>query len=427
MNEFIKRIFGSDLIKSSFYSAVATFVKIVTAFLMSKIIAIKLGPDGMGLIGQLTNFISIVLILCGGAITNGIVKYLAEYRASAPEKIAPLMSTSFKLTIILSVLVGAGLIIFSKYLSTFVLFSPSYAFVFIVFGVTIGLYGLNNLLLSIVNGYKEYKKFNIISINTSILSLIVSLFFIYRWQVNGALIALVVNQSVVFIATLFFLRKEKWLIRGNFAQSMSRQQINNLSRFALMALVSTATVPISQMYIRAHIIHHISLEAAGIWESVNRISNIYLMFVTTSLTTYYLPKLSELSNERDVRKEVLKVYKVLMPIVIVSCAAIYLFRMLIIKILFTGQFNEASELFLFQMIGDMLKIASWILGFQLVAKAKTKLYITVEVIFSFLFVVFSLVFINKYGLIGTTYAFALNYLLCLIFMIVVFRKMLFNR
>lgn len=426
MIDRIKRLSKTDLIKSSFYSAVATLVKVGTAFAMSKIIAIYLGPDGMGLIGQLTNFIAIAMVVAGGALGNGIVKYVAEYNMSRPDEMPALLSTAFKIVLLCGLVSGACMIIFPVFFSQLILLSTSYKVVFVIFGCTVLLYGLNNLLLSILNGYKAYRKFNIVNIITSVLGLLVSMLFIYYWRVEGALIALVINQSVVFIATLFLLRKEKWLVWSNFTLPINKVQAGKMVGFIMMALVTSACIPVSQMYVRSYMIQHLSLKDAGIWESVNRISNVYLLFVTTSLTTYYLPRLSEISEERELRSEIFKVYKVVMPIVIVCSAGIYLFRGLIIKLLFTGEFNDANSLFLFQMLGDTLKIASWLLAFQMVAKAMTKLYIITEILFSGLFVVFSVFFLKNFGLVGATYAFALNYFLYLILMVFMFKRLLFT-
>lgn len=44
------------------------------------------------------------------------------------------------------------------------------------------------------------------------------------------------------------------------------------------------------------------------------------------------------------------------------------------------------ELFKWQLIGDVIKIASWLLSYTLLAKAKTKYFVATEVIFSITFI-----------------------------------------
>ena len=100
---------------------------------------------------------------------------------------------------------------------------------------------------------------------------------------------------------------------------------------------------------------------------------------------------------------------------------------MIINILFTPKFQPMENLFLYQLIGDIFKIASWILSYLLIAKKMIKELILTEIIFNFLFVFFSYVFLNKFGLIGLPIAFALNYFLYLLCMIYIFRNILITK
>jgi|GEM_PF-5157095 len=50
----------------------------------------------------------------------------------------------------------------------------------------------------------------------------------------------------------------------------------------------------------------------------------------------------------------------------------------------------------------------------MLAKAMTRLYMVTEILFSALFVELSIVFVDAYGLVGVTYAFALNYSIYLV-------------
>ena len=173
---------------------------------------------------------------------------------------------------------------------------------------------------------------------------------------------------------------------------------------------------------RQHIGEIINWEAAGHWQAMWYISTMYLMVVTTALSTYYLPRLSEITNKVELRKELIGGYRIIMPIVIVMSFVIFLLKDLIIWLLFTEDFNSMRELFMWQLIGDVFKLAAWLLAYLMLAKAMTKTYILTEIIFSITFVLLSVFCVNQYGLIGMSYSFALNYLLYLIVMIMITKK-----
>ena len=168
------------------------------------------------------------------------------------------------------------------------------------------------------------------------------------------------------------------------------------------------------------------MDAAGYWEGMNRISGLYLMFVTTSFSVYYLPKLSELKSAVHLRIEIVKAYKIITPIIAASLLMIYLLKDLVINILFTKEFYPMKELFFWQMLGDFFKILSWILAFVMVAKSMTKIYVITEIAFSVFLVVLSMVFINYFGVVGATISYCLNYFLYFVVMIIIFKKLLFK-
>ncbi len=225
-----------------------------------------------------------------------------------------------------------------------------------------------------------------------------------------------------FFVTLGFVLKSSWFKLEYFRKGVDKESLIKLSKYSLMAITSALTVPMSHLIIRNYIGDNLSWDDAGYWQGIWYISTMYLMIVTTSLGVYYLPKLSEIQDNKELKKEIISGYKIIMPIVIILAFSIYLFRELAVHIAFSEKFLPMLELFKWQLIGDVIKIASWLLAYLMLAKAMTKIFIYTEIVFSILFVVLSIVFINYFGLVGVTYAFSLNYFLHLIVMIFIFRK-----
>ncbi len=414
-----------DLIKTSILTSLSTAVKIASAFVINKVIALYIGPSGLALTGQFVNFVSIVLGFSNGGTNSGIVKYVAEYRED-PEKRAKILSTSLAMSLLCSLVLTIFILAFHRSLALHLLKGTEYTSIFIIFGITLVIFSINSSLVSILNGYKEIRKFVALNITASIIGLIITSILVCLFKLYGSLLAIVVSQTLIFFVTIFFITRSEWFKLSNFTKGFDRASLLNLSKFSLMALVSTATVPTAQIIIRNYITEHISIDAAGYWQGVWKISEVYLLVVTTSLSVYYLPRLSELLGKEELRKEIFSGYKILLPVVLALAIMIYLFRELIVIILFTREFMPMADLFTFQLTGDVLKIASWLLSFLMVAKAMTKLYVITELCFISSFVIFSILFLNRFGLVGVTYAYALNYLLYLITMIYFFRDYIFT-
>ena len=408
------------LIKTSVLTGISTVIKLVSAFVINKVIAIYIGPSGLAIVGQLQNFTSIITTFSNGAISSGIVKYTAEYQDIEEKK--KIFSSSIVISLICSLIISIFLFGFSDYLSELILKDIQYSSVFIIFGATIFLFALNMVLISILNGQKEIKKYVLVNIAGSIFSLVFTSILIMQLNLMGALYAMVLNQSVIFFVTLAFVLKSSWFKLEYFKQGLDKESLSKLSKYSLMAIVSALTVPVSHLIIREYIGENLGWDSAGYWQGIWYISTMYLMLVTTTLGVYYLPKLSEIQDNKELRKEIFSGYKIIMPIVILASLIIFLLKEYVILIAFSKDFMPMMELFAWQLMGDVIKIASWLLAYLMLAKAMTKVFIYTEVLFSALFVVLSIYFINTFGLIGITYAFSLNYFLYLIVMIFIFRK-----
>lgn len=409
------------LIKTFILSAISTIIRVIAGFISIKIVAVYIGPSGLALMGQMQNFISMMSSVASAGVNSGIVKYTAEHYEDEEAK-QKIWSSALKISLVLIVPMAIVIIFLADFISMKLLNTTEYSSIFIVFAITVVFFVLNGLMTSILNGQKEIKKLTLLNIVGSLFGLAVTILLVTKYELYGALIAGIISQSIVFFVTLAFVLKSSWFKLSMFLGSMDIEYRNKLLKYSAMALVSVTMIPLSHMYVRDYIGTNIGWDEAGYWQAIWRISETYLMLITTTLSVYYLPKLSSIQDKGELRAELLYGYKIIMPIVIIIAFGIYLFRDLIISILFTKEFSPMAELFLYQLIGDVIKIAAWLLGYIMVAKAMTKIFIYTEIGFSVLFVLFSIYFIDTFGLIGITYAFSLNYFLYLVVMIFIFRN-----
>ena len=193
-----KKYAKADIIKVFSLTAVATIVKGLTGFISVKVIAVVIGSSGIAMLGQLTNFSSIVMTLATGGIGNGVVKYVAQYKEKSVI-IKIYLSTAFRVIIFSSAICSLVLIFFATFFSKVIFFNENYSYVFTLFGATIILYAFNSFFICIVNGYKQFKSYVAINIFDSLSGLIFSLILVMLFGLKGALIGAVTYQSVMFL------------------------------------------------------------------------------------------------------------------------------------------------------------------------------------------------------------------------------------
>lgn len=420
---FVKKVAKADIVKVFSLTSMSTLVRMCTGLVSVKIVAAIIGPAGVALVGQLNNFSTIALSLATGGINSGITKYVAEYRNDV-SKVKQYLATAFKITIACSLIVGFILLLFCRQLSSLIMMTPTYWYVFAIFGVTILFYGLNNMLVSVVNGYKQFNKYVKVNIVSSIFGVAFTITLVLLLGLPGALISAVTFQSLMIFVSVLMLRKLEWLRKdwlvGKFKKTIASQYF----RYALMTLISAFMLPVSQMLLRGYVISEISITEAGWWEGMNRISAMYLMVITSSFTVYYLPRLSEIHDRLELRHEIFKCYKVIVPLLLTGFTVVYFLRFFIVRLLFTQEFIPMTQLFIWQMAGDFFKICSWLLAFLMIAKSMTKYYISTEIIFTLVYLGLGYIFVRINGIIGLCQAYLANYIIYMIIMLFLFKSII---
>lgn len=399
-----------NLVKTSAWNAISVVIKVSSSLVISKLLAVMLGPAGYALIGQFQNAVGLVSNLVSGTVTTGVTKYTAEYFDDEPRQRA-IWQTACRLMLYSSLSASIIIILCRVQLSLLLFKQPDFSDVFIWFAISLPGLALNAVLLAIINGKKEFRSFVLANIAGNLVSL--GAVGILAWQMGlrGALIAFGVSQSVALVATVVLALRVKCFSLRALWGKIDPKGLSQLLKFVAMAATTAICAPLSQILVRDHLSVKFGVAAAGYWQAVTKISDIYLMMVTLTLSAYYLPRISEIRKAAELRAEIRKVYRFVLPLAACGAISIYLLRDFIVWFLFTPEFRPMTALFAWQLTGDVIKIGSWILGYILIGKASTGAFVLTEVLFSASLVLSTMTLTPLYGLQGSVIAFALNYLL----------------
>ena len=416
-----------NFIKTSIYSAASTTISLLVKLITNKVIALYLGTNGMFLMGQLKDFLKIGNTLGTMGIETGTVKYTSELN-NKEKDFKDLVSTSFKIHLYSSLIIIGLILIFYNYLtlslSKEVSEMNNYLFKYLLC-FSIVSFSIQTFIMSVLNGLKKIKIFILINIIATIISGGVLIFLVINYFTIGAYYALILSPIITLITVLvicMFLKPFKL----NFLSSVFKiEHFKNLSNFSLMAIMAPICLVGATFTVRFYIYDEFDSNHAGSWEAMWRISAIYLLFLTTTFKFYLVPTFTNLENN-NLKKEVFKIWKTTLPIIIIITLGVYISKDLIIDILFTSEFNLVNSLILFHLLGDIIKINCWVLGNVLVAKAKTKHFILFQVEWSVVFVILSIVLANIYGFVGLSIAYFTTYIIHFLLLNIYFRKLLWK-
>lgn len=419
MIKVIKEQFKSEIVKTGLIFGTSTFIKLLSGLIIAKLIVLSVGLNGFGVISQFQSLMNILLVFAGGGVSNGVMKYVSEHRNSDIKELNFILKTSTFIILIFGLVIGSVLIVFSKNLSIYLFQSSKYSLIIIILAIVQFFIGFNNFFQSVINGYREVKSFAI----SSIVGSIVGLVFVYFLSISKDISSLMIGQVLFgFFSSffcIFFLINKSYYKTLSFKPFFYKNKSKLLFKYTLMLLVTVSTLPIAQILIRNLIGTKFGWDSVGKWQGVMKISDAYLQFITIILANYFFPKLAELQSKALIKNEVFKTLTFIVPITILISICIFTFKKYIILILYSHSFLGIDDFFTFQLIGDIFKVAAYTIIFVAAAKGLTLVYIFAEIFQSLCLILFSYFFIDSYGPIGVTFAYALTYFIYLIFSLVI--------
>ena len=386
--------------------AVSHFSKLVVALLLIKLIAIALGPAGLGFLGNYMSLISIATALAGGGIITGVVKHLSDFTPGS-ERQKAFIGNALIYSVVFSLVVTVAGWIFIDSISLEIFGGAEYSAYIIIFLFAQSLAAINNFAYGVLNGLQENSKYALVVVLGNIVSLGAAYFSIHYYGLTGAVLALTFPLVAPLLPIFFFFnRKRNWL---GISTNYLLDDFKKLSRFSLMLVASAICFPVVEIYVRNSISTSLGGDAVGIWQALIRLSSAYLSFFSVFLSFYLVPKISKEENGRKLLKAVFNTMFFLSLIFALMFLFVVLIKEKLIVLVFSEAFLEVGDYLLFQMLGDYLRIMGWVIGFVVVAKAATKLYIISELFQGLLFMLFAHMLLEQLrGMEGVVYAYIIT-------------------
>ncbi|MDP5030882.1 O-antigen translocase [Paraglaciecola sp.] len=398
-------------------NSVAVVIKMSTLLILNKAIAILIGPSGYATISQLQNIVAISLTSATAGLGGAAVKYTAE-----ADKSDKYLTYILLVCVLSSLLTSALLIFFAKKLAAD--FDGQIEWFIYLLSFTLIFYVINTLATSYLNGLQKLRLLVGVNIISSIFSLLYSLLFLYLWKLQGILIAVVSNQAITVFIVIYFCKKKELFpkFRINYiVQKFEFDIVKKLLFFSLMVVIPSIIWPYTYINVRDLLTDKFGSHYAGNWDASWRLSTIYLTFITSVLSIYFLPKFAKCEDKKSLNSAVLEGLKFIFPVALVSCSAIYLSRDIIINLLFSDEFNDMKQLFFWQVCGDFFKVVTWVVSYTLLAKAQTFRHIFVEVFFALSFYFFTFHFISTMGFGGVAFSHFINNALMMLVIAFIYR------
>lgn len=389
----VARVTGRNIFYGAVLTTAAQLSKIGGGFLLLKLIAVYLGPEGMGQIGNFMSVVTILSLIAGGGVVNGVIKYVAALRHEKKELLIFVSSVKIYSFVFSFIIALVGCLLSEKI--AFYLFGDSskYWLIIVLALAQIG-FGFTNLVTGVANGLMDTRSYALIQVSGNLLVLPVAWILVSNFHFAGAALSIVLFYLSYALPAYYFYRKSVFFNRTLIFGSL-RANASRLSVYTLMACIGAISVPLVEIIVRAQLISGAGLDAAGIWQGSIKLSSAYMGFFTVFLAVYFMPLIVKMEGKKEISSTVVRFIAIVMAVFLIGSSGLYLFRGIFIPLLLSSNFSALEELIQYQLIGDFFRVSSYVVGFIVIARSSLKIYIFGEVAQGLLFMGLSTFFLSQ--------------------------------
>lgn len=397
-----------SLAKASVWTASSTLVKIVVGLLVVKLLAVSFGPEGVGQAGNFRQLITVLGVLAGAGIFNGVTTYVAQYQQQ-PQQLRALVGTASAMVTGFSTLLALVFLLAAAPVSNALFGHDRYQNVirivaFLQFGIAWA-----NLLLALIKGYRDARGNALALISGSVTGV---LGYVLCWWLGGyagALTGLALVPALLVFPALVILKRRVPLPLSWLAPTWQPEMARHLAKYTMMALITAVTLPVAWVMMRNQLAASNGWAQVGLWQGVTSISDAYLQFITATFSVWLLPTLARLDNKKDIAREIGRALRFVLPAVALASLTVWIMRDMAISLLFSAAFHNMRDLFVWQLCGDVFKVGAYVFGYLVIAKASLRFYVLTEISQFILLTLFSRWLIPLHGASGAAQAYMFTY------------------
>lgn len=404
-----------QILRSSSIIGGASVINILVGLLRMKVAAALLGPAGVGLIGLFNNLVATATGLAGMGVGTVGKRQIAEAAGhDDPRRIWVVRRALFWLTFGLAMLGGAVFWLLRGALAGQVLGDLSLAnavgWLSIAVVLSVAAASQNALL----NGMRRVGDIARISVGSAGLSTTIAITALW-WGGQGGIVVFVLAAPVAsFLLGHWYVTRLTRVAHAPAQWSELSDQWRGMLKLGLAFMVAGLAGTVGQLAVRTLVQRELGADALGYFQAAWTISMTYIGFVLGAMGTDFYPRLTAVIHDPPaVNKLVNEQVEVALLLAAPVLLATLALAPWVIRLLYSAEFGAAAQVLRWQVLGDILKLASWPLGFVLVAAGAGRTYMFSEWFAMGAFVAFTFLLLPSFGIVATGASFLLMYLIYL--------------
>jgi O-antigen/teichoic acid export membrane protein len=388
------------------------FVTIIISIIRTKLIAIFIGPAGMGIAALLNSTLTIISSISGLGMETSAVKHISQDFKNDDLNSVSVTVAVVKKIALLTGIVGALLtIVFSNWLSIITFGNSDQMYSFVFLSITLLFRQLSIGQLVVLQGLRKMRLLAKANLYGNIFGLLFSIPLYYYYGID-AIVPTIIVASLSALLFSFYYSKKMRIQKSKATANQLLTDGKSIIRLGLMLSFSGLLTVLSTYLIQIYIGKSGGLEEVGFYNAGFTLLNSYVGIVFTVMSTDYFPRLVSISNENEKVRESVVQQSFISILIITPIIILFLTLIpLIIKIIYTPKFVSVIPMVCFGILAMLFRAVSWSMGYILIAKGDSKMFLKTALGFNSIAILFNVFGYHFYGLEGLGLSFFVYYLI----------------
>ena len=385
-------------------------LNIVVSLVRNKLIAVLLGPNGMGLASLFNTTVNFISQATNFGISFSAVKHVSELFERGDEAAIAHFVKVVRAWALLTALIGMLVcVVVGPLLSDYTFAWGDHTLHFILLAPAVGLMAITGGEMAILKGARQLRSLAVIQIFNVLAALVISIPIYYFYNQTGIVPVIVLMALTSMLLTIRHSYRLYPLqlsgANGVLGEGMA------MVRLGVAFVVAGVLGSGAEMLIRSYLnVVSGDLDVVGLYNAGFMLTITYAGMVFSAMETDYFPRLSSVNSDvAATNQTVNRQIEVSLLIVSPMLAALIIGLPILIPLLFSSKFLPMVGMAQVSVFAMYIKAVSLPVSYLTLAKGDSVGYMVLEAIYDVLLVLLVIFGYGQWGLLGTGVALSLSY------------------
>lgn len=380
-----------------------------------KMVAMLLGPEGMGISSLLTAASSTLQQFSGLGLNLSIVKEVASAKESEEAaSLSIIINIARKLLRVTALLGAVVTILAAPWLSEWSFGTEDYRWNFVCCSLVVFFTTMSNGELSILQGLREVKNLAFASIIGPLVGLLAGIPLYYFYGYDGIVPAMILLAFVTWLFYRFSFKRLRYTFHSMFfTWGEIKKPVLRMLSLGCVLMVASLLGTLAGYLLNAFVNRYGTLQDVGLYQAANSMTNQYAGLVFTAMSLDFFPRLSEVAHDNiRVRELVNRQSEIVVLTITPVISLVILFSPFLIQMLLTNEFLPLIPVIRLMALGLFFKAMAFPMGYISFAKGDKTFFFWFEGVWgNTMTLALNVLFYYHWGIVGIGISFVVSYFL----------------